>query len=63
MKFPSLGTPLLYAGGRVDMTKLAVVFHNFTNAPKKCGSGIKTVPPRCEASDKALELLYSLLLL
>jgi hypothetical protein len=46
MKITSLGTPMLYADGQTDTTKLVVVFHNFTNAPKKGGSGIKTVPPR-----------------
>jgi hypothetical protein len=30
-----MGAKLFYAGGRIDMTKLIVVFCNFEKAPKK----------------------------
>jgi hypothetical protein len=34
MKIRPLGVELLHAGGRTDMTKLIVAFHNFGNSSK-----------------------------
>ena len=35
MKIRAVGAELFHADGRIDMTKVIVVFHNSANAPKK----------------------------